>query len=101
MVPDRLVKDRWVVAWALAAPVAVGASATDLALASEELAISMGGGTGPAGVGVPGEAAMVRLSGERLCLALEDEVNALKQEASSLQNALDAINKRLSELEGA
>ena len=33
--------------------------------------------------------------------APQDEVNALKQEASSLQNALDAINKRLSELEGA
>jgi hypothetical protein len=33
--------------------------------------------------------------------APQDEVNTLKQEASSLQNALDAINKRLSELEGA
>ena len=33
--------------------------------------------------------------------APQDEVQALKQTASYLQNELDAINKRLGELEGA
>ena len=44
---------------------------------------------------------MVRLSGEAGYAAPQDEVQALKQEASSLQNELDAVNKRLGELEGA
>jgi hypothetical protein len=33
--------------------------------------------------------------------APQDEAQALKQEASFLQNELDAIQKRLAELEGA
>jgi hypothetical protein len=34
-------------------------------------------------------------------IAPQDEVQSLKQEASYLQNELDAIQKRLAEIEGA